>query len=589
MQPGLSVRNSRPKVFKSSSWSHGGTGAKMAVARSTGPYRQWDDISMQKAAIAVNEEGLSIRKASERYGVPRSTLHDRCTGKVDWHAMPGPAKYLSISEENELATFLLQCADIGYGHTRKQVLAIVQKIIDDRGINAVVTNGWWERFCKRNPQLTLRTTAPLSRARTLASDRSSINMYFDLLEETLHENGIFDNAAAIFNLDESGFPLAPKPPKLVSKKGAKNPVHFTGDGKSQITVLACTSAAGYALPPFVIYDRRTLNPEYSVGEVPGSLYGLSPNGWIDKELFCDWFFNHFLLYAPQVRPLLLLMDGHSTHYCPEVIKEAAAEDIVLFVLPPNTTHCTQPLDKGAFSVLKTAWRQTCHQFMCENPGRIVSRADFASLFAVAWGCAMTLPNITSGFKITGVCPFNKNAFKLIGEDQCTQTINDTVSENPERDFESSLEPQKIVRFTKETYIPLLSPRSQSRDLPSGINVDKEVESLPPRKPISSISKYLTTPRMPQKKPIERKKMSGRVLTSLENQLRLEEKEKERIEKERVKEANRLRREENRKKKEEKKKKSEKPPPKKGILKQSKCELSLISTSITICQPYEYHN
>lgn len=191
------------------------------AARLAGPYRQWDRVSMQKAAIAVIEDGLSIRKASERYGVPRSTLHDRCTGKVDFHAMPGPAKYLSIAEEEELAHFLLECADIGYGHSRKQVLAIVQKIINDKGINTVITNGWWERFCKRNPQLTLRTTAPLSRARTLASDRTSIDNYFDLLEETLKENGIFDNAAAIFNLDESGFPLAPKPPKLVSKKVQK--------------------------------------------------------------------------------------------------------------------------------------------------------------------------------------------------------------------------------------------------------------------------------------------------------------------------------------------------------------------------------
>ena len=43
---------------------------------------------------------------------------------------------------------------------------------------------------------------------------------------------------------------------------------------------------------------------------------------------------------------LLLMDGHSTHYCPEVVKEAVAQDVVEFVLPPSTTHyCTQLLDK----------------------------------------------------------------------------------------------------------------------------------------------------------------------------------------------------------------------------------------------------
>ena len=46
------------------------------------------------------------------------------------------------------------------------------------------------------------------------------------------------------------------------------------------------------------------------------------------------------------------MDGHSSHYCPEVIREAATQKVVIFVLPLNTTHCTQPLNKGTFSALK---------------------------------------------------------------------------------------------------------------------------------------------------------------------------------------------------------------------------------------------
>ena len=62
--------------------------------------------------------------------------------------------------------------------------------------------------------------------------------------------------------------------------------------KAQVTVLACTSAAGYAIPPFVLYDRQTLNPQLTKGEISGTSYGLSPNGWIDRKLFCDWMFEH---------------------------------------------------------------------------------------------------------------------------------------------------------------------------------------------------------------------------------------------------------------------------------------------------------
>ena len=105
------------------------------------------------------------------------------------------------------------------------------------------------------------------------------------MEETLLENNILNKSSNIFNLDESGFPLNPRTLKVLCRKGSRNPVHLTGDCIAQVTVLACTSAAGYALHPFVIYDRKTLNPEYTIEEVPGTIYGLSQNGCMDKEFF----------------------------------------------------------------------------------------------------------------------------------------------------------------------------------------------------------------------------------------------------------------------------------------------------------------
>jgi hypothetical protein len=76
----------------------------------------------------------------------------------------------------------------------------------------------------------------------------------------------------------------------------------------------------------VIYDRKRLSPELTVGEVLGTLYGLSASGWIDKDLFHLWFCHHFLAYAPPVRPLLLLLDGHSSHFNPITIEKAAEEN-----------------------------------------------------------------------------------------------------------------------------------------------------------------------------------------------------------------------------------------------------------------------
>ena len=80
------------------------------------------------------------------------------------------------------------------------------------------------------------------------------------------------------------------------------------DSKSHVTVLVCVNAAGYAIPPMVIYARSNLSQHLTRGKVPGTMYVLSPNsGWIDSELFTEWFERHFLLYAPAGRPILLML------------------------------------------------------------------------------------------------------------------------------------------------------------------------------------------------------------------------------------------------------------------------------------------
>ena len=174
--------------------------------------------------------------------------------------------------------------------------------------------------------------------------RETFNKYFDLLRETLTQNTLLDKPRLIFNCDESGMPLAPKAPKVVARKGQKNLSCITSDTKSQVTVLACVNATGDCIPPFVIFNRK-MKTKLAVGEVPNTYYGYSKNGWMDMELFHDWFVNHFLCYAPSERPLLLLLDGCSSHFCPDMVKLAASEQVVLFVLPPHTTQVSQPLDK----------------------------------------------------------------------------------------------------------------------------------------------------------------------------------------------------------------------------------------------------
>ena len=352
----------------------------------------------------------------------------------------GPAKYLEDTEEQELVQFLLRGSNIGYAKTWKQVIALIQRINESRRIYRTVSDGWWTSFTKRHPNLTLRIAAPLSHARATSTDPEIFENYFDLLQKTLDNYSLRNQPCLIFNMDKTGVPLNPKPPKGIYSCKNRNPVALSSGDKSQITVVGCVNAGGFCMPPMVIWDRKTLAPALTEGEVPGTIYGLSERGWMDSGLFDIWFHNHFLRYVPVARPILLLLDGHSSHYCPETILKAAKEDIILFALPSHTSHLSQPLDKGCFGPLKCMWREVCYQYLVDNPSKVITRYTFSKLFSEAWMKSITIGNIMAGFATTGIYPLNRDAILS----RCTTAI-------PSSSLESNL-----------TFIPMYSPMPARR-------------------------------------------------------------------------------------------------------------------------------
>ena len=222
--------------------------------------RTGSDVAMQKAVTAIKQKGVSLHQAAKMNEIPRSTLHDHVTGQVEHSVLPGLSPYLT-REEEELVAFLIRCAGLGYLYRWYQIMAIVQEILKGKGIQASISDEWWDWFKKCHPQNTLRIAAPLSFAWAMATDRESLNSYYvwfarKYLEKQWH---FLNNASRIFNCDETYIPLNPPSPKVLHAVGEKNSCYVTGGTEVQVTVLACASAAGYTIPPFVIFDRQTIN------------------------------------------------------------------------------------------------------------------------------------------------------------------------------------------------------------------------------------------------------------------------------------------------------------------------------------------
>ena len=138
--------------------------------------------------------------------------------------------------------------------------------------------------------------------------------------------------------------------------------------------------------------------------MPNTLYGMSENGWIDQELYNNWLIKLFIPNIPSYRPVILLLDGHKSHYTPEIISLAANQGIIVFCIPPNTTHTTQPLDVSFVKHLKSNWSSVCHQFMT---GSVITIISFSQPFSKAWYQTIKPENIINGFHATGVGPLYK--------------------------------------------------------------------------------------------------------------------------------------------------------------------------------------
>ena len=384
-----------------------------------------------QAALSACSNGVPVKKAAAEYGVPTTTLRDRITGRVVHGTKPGPKPYLSSSEETELSHFLKTCTDIGYGKTRKDVMSIAQSVAADKGVlkSHKITEGWWRRFLKCQPDLSLRRGDTTAHIRMNAVNRDTMKQYFALLNEVMSEHNLHTKPSQIYNVDESGIPFDPKPPNIVAKKGMKKVRYRSSGRKGQVTIVGCANASGHAIPPMVIFDVQKLNPSWTEGEFPGTKYGLSSNGWINTELFEAWLSEHFLEHAVSARPLLLLLDGHSTHYQPQLLRLAREHDVIILCLPPHTTHEAQPLDCGVFGPLKAHWSNVCHSFLQQNPGRVITRFQFSSLFSEAWGMAVTPSNIIAGFRTCGVYPFNPSAIQVpdVSAEEQTATLGLPVS------------------------------------------------------------------------------------------------------------------------------------------------------------------
>jgi hypothetical protein len=133
---------------------------------------------------------------------------------------------------------------------------------------------------------------------------------------------------------------------------------------------------------------------------------LSENGWTSNLIRYKWI-QHFDRHtnARTVRTYrLLILNRHKSHLSAQFQHYYTERKIITLCIPLHLSHILQPLDVSCFAPLKLSYGKQIEAFVQNRLNHII-KLEFLSAFKEAFKAAFTEQNIKSGFRATGLVPY----------------------------------------------------------------------------------------------------------------------------------------------------------------------------------------
>lgn len=468
------------------------------------PRSTWSASNLEKALQLVSSKKMSQKKASQRFGIPRTTLRRYTQNQVSTKKKLGRPPFLNEQQEKDLVERILRLASVGFPITsasvRRSVFTYCLKNKIKNPFNQFRRSAgkdWFRSFMKRHPTLSKRKPQHLNEARAQKLNKFIVKDHFKKLEDLMNKLGIRHHPEKLFNTDEKGIRLCKhKSTPVVAARGAKRVHTRTQEHGENVTVVACVSALGHAIPPMILFKGQKCKPEWKDCLPPGTLVEMTPKGSMTAQKFVK-FLEHLAKYKPPGHCLLIL-DGAKCHMDLSIALKAEELEIEMFCMPSNCTHELQPLDKSCFKPLENAWDYQLELFWSnsESAGdRTMNKMRFQHVLTPAWDMAMTAKNIKSGFQACGVYPFNPDVLpeeayapssvKIIQMDEMGNLIEPATE--PATDVDSST-PNSFSEILKTPEIKKKSARKPRKAINSrAVHLQKNLfqdERLPSPDPNS---------------------------------------------------------------------------------------------------------
>ncbi|ODM17100.1 hypothetical protein SI65_07499 [Aspergillus cristatus] len=216
----------------------------------------------------------------------------------------------------------------------------------------------------------------------------------------------------VYNFDETGYAMGLiATAKVVTRADMYGRRQVIQPGNREwVTSIECVNSMGWALPPCIIFKGSVhIEGWYQDSKLPHNWrIEVSPNGWTSDQIGLRWLQKVFIPETTSHttgKYRLLILDGHGSHLTPEFDKVCSENDIIPICMPPHSSNYCQPLDVSCFSPLKGAYGSWVANRMRQGFNHM-DKLDFLEAYPEARKQAFTPDNIKSGFRATGLVPFN---------------------------------------------------------------------------------------------------------------------------------------------------------------------------------------
>lgn len=112
---------------------------------------------------------MSVRKAEQELKVPKATIHDHVSGKVEAGARPGKPPAIPTEIEEQVVKSAMAAADMGFGISRAMLKTgqLVNRLkLKTPFKNGIPGNMWWRGLKSRFPEMVIRKPEKLSTVRS---------------------------------------------------------------------------------------------------------------------------------------------------------------------------------------------------------------------------------------------------------------------------------------------------------------------------------------------------------------------------------------------------------------------------------------